>query len=55
MHNMLDGCELRPDWTTDNRVSCPSVSKIYTYIHICNGEDGVSTFSRLFSYLLALM
>ena len=52
MHYILDDCKFLPDWTTDNGVSCSSVSKIYHYRLICNWENGVSSFSRLF-FLLA--
>ena len=54
MYYILDDCKFWPDWTTDNSVSCPSVSKIYPYRLICNGVNGVSTFSPLFFFTCRL-
>ena len=44
MHNILDDCEFMPDWSTDNRSSCSSMSKIYPNRLTCNGKNGDSTF-----------
>ena len=51
MHNILDVFKFLPDWTTDNRANCPWASKKYPHWPPFNGENGVSTFSRCFTYL----